>query len=51
MPRLPRISGQEAVQAFQKAGWELARQRGAPALWEVLQHPSADDLRWFAGQQ
>jgi hypothetical protein len=30
---------------------ELARQRGAPALWDVLQHPSADDLRWFAGQR
>jgi stage II sporulation protein D len=30
---------------------ELARQRGASALWEVLQHPSADDLRWFAGQR
>jgi predicted RNA binding protein YcfA (HicA-like mRNA interferase family) len=29
MPRLPRISGQEAVQAFQKAAWEVARQRGS----------------------
>lgn len=29
MPRLPRISGQEAVQAFEKAGWEASRQRGS----------------------
>jgi len=26
---VPRISGQEAVRAFEKAGWELARQRGS----------------------
>jgi predicted RNA binding protein YcfA (HicA-like mRNA interferase family) len=25
MPKLPRISGREAVRAFEKAGWELAR--------------------------
>jgi predicted RNA binding protein YcfA (HicA-like mRNA interferase family) len=29
MPKLPHISGQEAVQAFEKAGWEVARQRGS----------------------
>ena len=29
MPKLPRISGQEAVQAFVKAGWETSRQRGS----------------------
>ncbi len=29
MPRLPRASGQEAVRAFEKAGWEVARQRGS----------------------
>jgi predicted RNA binding protein YcfA (HicA-like mRNA interferase family) len=29
MPKLPRISGREAVRAFEKAGWELARQRGS----------------------
>ena len=29
MPKLPRISGQRAVQAFQRAGWEVARQRGS----------------------
>ena len=29
MPRLPRISGREAVQAFEKAGWEVSHQRGS----------------------
>jgi predicted RNA binding protein YcfA (HicA-like mRNA interferase family) len=29
MPKLPRISGREAVRAFEKAGWEVARQRGS----------------------
>jgi len=29
MPKLPRISGQRAVRAFQQAGWEVARQRGS----------------------
>jgi len=29
MPKLPRISGRKAVRAFQRAGWEVARQRGS----------------------
>ncbi len=29
MPKLPCISGQRAVRAFQRAGWEVARQRGS----------------------
>ncbi len=29
MSRLPRISGQQAVRAFEKAGWEIARRRGS----------------------
>ena len=29
MPRLPRISGRKAVRAFQRAGWEVDRQRGS----------------------
>ena len=29
MPRLPRISGRDAVRAFEKAGWEVSRQRGS----------------------
>ncbi len=32
MPKLPRISGSDAVRAFQRAGWELARQRGSHAI-------------------
>ncbi len=29
MPKLPRVSGREAVRVFQKAGWDVARQRGS----------------------
>ena len=29
MPRLPRISGRAAARAFEKAGWEVSRQRGS----------------------
>jgi predicted RNA binding protein YcfA (HicA-like mRNA interferase family) len=29
MPKLPRISGRETVRAFQRAGWEVTRQRGS----------------------
>jgi predicted RNA binding protein YcfA (HicA-like mRNA interferase family) len=29
MPKLPRIPGRKAVRAFQRAGWEVARQRGS----------------------
>ncbi|MBM3118311.1 MAG: type II toxin-antitoxin system HicA family toxin [Chloroflexi bacterium] len=29
MPRLPAISGKEAVDAFEKAGWRVARREGS----------------------
>ena len=29
MPRLPRLSGREAVSVFQRAGFEVRRQRGS----------------------
>jgi predicted RNA binding protein YcfA (HicA-like mRNA interferase family) len=29
MPRLPLVSGDEAVRVFEKAGWEVSRQRGS----------------------
>lgn len=29
MPKLPRVSGKEAIHVFQKAGWNVARQRGS----------------------
>jgi len=32
MPRLPRVSGRKAVRAFQRAGWEVARQRGSHVI-------------------
>ena len=32
MPKLPVISGAEAVRAFEKAGWVIARQRGSHVI-------------------
>ncbi len=32
MPELPVISGAEAVRAFEKAGWVIARQRGSHVI-------------------
>jgi predicted RNA binding protein YcfA (HicA-like mRNA interferase family) len=29
MPKLPVVSGIEAVKAFERAGWTIARQRGS----------------------
>ena len=29
MPKLPRISGKDAVKAFKKLGWIVSRQRGS----------------------
>lgn len=29
MPKLPRISGKDAVKVFKKVGWEVSRQRGS----------------------
>ena len=29
MPKLPRISGKDAIKAFKKIGWTVARQRGS----------------------
>lgn len=48
MPRVPRVSGREAVTAFERAGFEVRRQRGShiiltkpghPATLSVPQHP------------
>lgn len=32
MPRLPVISGAEAVKAFERAGWRQNRQRGSHVI-------------------
>jgi predicted RNA binding protein YcfA (HicA-like mRNA interferase family) len=29
VPKLPRISGKDAVKVFKKVGWEVSRQRGS----------------------
>ena len=50
MPRLPRISGQQAVSAFQRAGFEVRRQRGShivmtkPNFPETLSVPDHREL-------
>lgn len=35
-PRLPRVSGREAVSAFERAGWVVQRQSGSHV---ILRHP------------
>ena len=32
MPQLPVVSGREVVRAFEKHGWEVARQRGSHVI-------------------
>jgi len=29
MPKLPQVSGKDAVKVFEKAGWNVARQKGS----------------------
>jgi len=40
-PKLPRISGKEAVKAFQKAGFTEARQKGSHVYLFKKGHPLA----------
>lgn len=39
MSELPSISGHDAVKAFGRAGFELARQRGSHAILKKEAHP------------
>ena len=49
--RLPAISGREAVRAFERDGWQLARQRGShmvmrkPGIAVVLSVPDHRELK------
>jgi predicted RNA binding protein YcfA (HicA-like mRNA interferase family) len=51
MPRLPRISGRQAVAAFERAGFEVKRQRGSHIVMvkrgfaETLSVPDHGELR------
>lgn len=36
MPRLPRVSGREAIAAFRRAGWTFSRMHGSH---HILRHP------------
>ncbi len=38
MPRLPVVSGKEAVKAFEKAGWHVDRQRGSHVVMLKMGH-------------
>ena len=40
MPALPVISGREARRAFEKLGWEFARQRGSHMILVKARHPA-----------
>jgi predicted RNA binding protein YcfA (HicA-like mRNA interferase family) len=40
MPRLPRVSGREAVEAFERAGFEVSRQRGSHVILTKPRHPA-----------
>jgi predicted RNA binding protein YcfA (HicA-like mRNA interferase family) len=40
MPRLPIVSGREAVRAFQSLGWEVARQSGSHIILVKEGHPA-----------
>lgn len=53
MPRLPVVSGAEAVKAFQTASWRVDRQRGShvvgsgcssQGIWQVCQFPQHKEL-------
>lgn len=41
MPRLPVISGREAVRIFEKAGWTINRQRGSHVIMLKPDHPAS----------
>ncbi len=51
MPRLPRVSGREAVSVFERAGFEVRRQRGShivmtkPGRPETLSVPDHRELQ------
>ena len=39
MPRLPRVSGRQAVSAFEKAGFQVRRQRGSHVIMTKRNSP------------
>jgi predicted RNA binding protein YcfA (HicA-like mRNA interferase family) len=41
MPALPSVSGERAVQVFQKAGWNKDRQRGSHVILIKPRHPAS----------
>ena len=41
MPALPVISGRDARRAFEKLGWQFARQRGSHIILVKAGHPAS----------
>lgn len=41
MPRLPAISGKEAVRAFERAGWRVSRREGSHVILTKVGTPVA----------
>ena len=41
MPALPVISGRDARRAFEKLGWQFARQRGSHMILVQAGHPAS----------
>ena len=41
MPKLPVISGADAVRAFEKGGWRQDRQRGSHIILLKVGHPAS----------
>jgi predicted RNA binding protein YcfA (HicA-like mRNA interferase family) len=39
MPRLPAISGKEAVRAFERAGWKVSRREGSHIIMTKVGMP------------
>ena len=42
-----RVKMQKSYAAARERVADLARRRGENALWQVLQHPTPEDLKWF----
>lgn len=50
MPRVPRISGEKAVAAFKKAGFEIARVKGSHHIMKKAGHRFTLSIPVHAGR-
>ncbi len=49
MPRLPRITGEEALRALRGAGWHEVRRRGSHAILHHVSRPGRVTVPLHAG--